>query len=63
MTKKKILSFRVYYIVTSCGKPFQPVRSGEAMGLGLLCRNLSSSVNPWFAIPETLMISEKGKKK
>lgn len=46
-------------MATSGGRPFQPpnpapgaldIRFGEAIGLGLRCRNLSKSVNPWFGI-------------
>ena len=54
--------------ITSWGSPFQPlnharvtfdIRFAEPIGLGLLCRYLSSSPNPWFgSIPETLKISE-----
>lgn len=47
--------------------PFQPpspvldtldIRLEEAIGLGLLCRSLSKSPNPWLdIIPDTLNIS------
>lgn len=52
---------------TSWGRPFQPpspvpptfdIRFEEAIGLGLLCRSLSKSPNPWLGIiPETRNIS------
>jgi hypothetical protein len=53
--------------ITSWGRPFQPpkpvpptleIRFEEAIGLGLLCRSLSKSPNPWLdIIPDTRKIS------
>lgn len=60
-------------MATSGGRPFQPpnpapgtldIRFGEAIGLGLRCRNLSKSVNPWLGvIPVIRKISAQQKEK